>query len=220
MALERRRSVVSTLPRLLLVLSCWCWCGTAAARPAPSSSDAALGSFVKSWCAGTEYPALCDASLLPYAAAVRSSPARLSWAALKVALGGARVAAAAMEAMASAGHLAPMGAEAAQDCVSMLGDAVDLLGQSVEAMKGLVGKERSGGQAAGSSSRNVRFQVNSVQTWASAALTNDDMCMEGFKPEAAGGGGVREVVHGHVIGGAHLTAIALGIINALAKQIP
>ncbi|OEL27037.1 hypothetical protein BAE44_0011949 [Dichanthelium oligosanthes] len=63
--------------------------------------------------------------------------------------------------MASADHLAPVGAEAAQDCVSMLGDAIDLLEQSVEAMKGLVGKERSGGQAAGSNSRNVRFQISS-----------------------------------------------------------
>ncbi|OEL14726.1 hypothetical protein BAE44_0024256 [Dichanthelium oligosanthes] len=95
--------------------------------------------------------------------------------------------------MASTGHLAAVGAKAAHDYVSMHGDAIDLLGQSVEAMEGLVGKERSGGQAAGSSSRNVRFQVNSVYTWVSAALTNDDMCMEGFKPEAAGGGGVREV---------------------------
>ncbi|OEL34326.1 hypothetical protein BAE44_0004657 [Dichanthelium oligosanthes] len=56
--------------------------------------------------------------------------------------------------MASAGHLAPVGTEVAQDCVSMLGDAINLLGQSVEAMERLVRKEQSGGQAAGSSSLN------------------------------------------------------------------
>ncbi|CAL4942769.1 unnamed protein product [Urochloa decumbens] len=226
MALARRRGAVTMLlpPLLLVLVSCWL-CGTAAAaRPAPSSSDSAAG-FVRSWCAGTEYPALCDATLSPYASAVGASPARLSWAALTVTLGGARAATRAMKAMAAAGHLAPVGAEAARDCVSMLRDAEDLLEQAADAMARLGKKERGGGgggqQAASSSSssRDVRFQVDSVQTWASAALTNDDMCVEGFKGEAAGGGGVREAVRGHVVGVAHLTANALGIVSAMAKQM-
>ena len=83
-----------------------------------------------------------------------------------------------------------------------------------------LGKEEpsvSGGQQGGTgSSRSVRFQVNNVQTWASAALTNDDMCMEGFKGQPAV---VREAVRGNVAGAMHLTAIALAIINAMAKQI-
>ncbi|RLN18227.1 21 kDa protein-like [Panicum miliaceum] len=206
----RRRVVVSMLPLLLLALSMsWCCSGGAAARPAPSS-DAVRG-FVRSWCAGTEYPALCDATLAPYAAAVGSSPASLSWAALTVTLGGARAAAA-------AGRLAPAGAEAARDCVSMLGDAEDLLRQAAEAMAPLGGQSNKGGRAA--TSRDVRFQVDSVQAWASAALTDDGMCVEGFRAEAAGGGGVREAVRGHVARVAHLTANALGIVNAMAKQMP
>jgi pectinesterase inhibitor-like protein len=212
MAPERRRrsaaAAVSTLPALLLVALSWCWCGATAARPAPSSSDGLqpLTGFVKSWCAGTEYPALCEATLAPYAAAVGSSPAHLSWAALTVTLGGARAATAAMKAMAAGagGRLSPLGAEAARDCVSMLGDAEDLLEQAVDAMARLWKEGRSGQQAGtgstgSSSSRDVRFQLDSVQTWASAALTNDDMCVEGFKAEAAGGGGVREAVRGHLV---------------------
>lgn len=66
--------------------------------------------------------------------------------------------------------------------------------------------------------RKVRFEVDNVRTWASAALTNDEMCMEGFKGEAAGGGGAREAVRGHVMGLAHLTANALGIVNAMAAK--
>uniref|UniRef100_A0A0A9G8H8 Uncharacterized protein n=1 Tax=Arundo donax TaxID=35708 RepID=A0A0A9G8H8_ARUDO len=46
------------------------------------------------------------------------------------------------------------------------------------------------------------------------------MCMEGFRGEAAGGGGAREAVRGHVVGVAHLTANALCIVNAMAKQMP
>jgi len=129
-----------------------------------------------------------------------------------------------MKAMVAAGarsshlHLVPVAAQAAEDCVGMLEDAVDLLQQSVEAMERLGKEEPSGvsGQGqAGSGSRSVRFQVNSVQTWASAALTNDDMCMEGFKGQPAV---VREAVRGNVAGVTHLTAIALAIINAMAKQ--
>ncbi|OEL27915.1 hypothetical protein BAE44_0011067 [Dichanthelium oligosanthes] len=55
-----------------------------------------------------------------------------------------------------------VGAEAAQDCVSMLGDAIDLLGQSVEAMEGLVRKGWSGRHAARNSSRNRPRPGNTV----------------------------------------------------------
>nr|CAB3499182.1 unnamed protein product [Digitaria exilis] len=205
---------------LLLVPSCSWWCVVVSARPSPSSSASAV-SFIRSWCAGTEYPALCDATLAPYAAAVGSSPARLSWAALTVTLGGARAATSAMKAMSVAAghHLTPVGAEAARDCVSMLGDAEDLLEQAVDTMASLAEQKGKASGSSSSSSRDVRFQVDSVQTWASAALTNDDMCVEGFKGEDAGGGGVLEAVRGHVAGVAHLTANALGIVNAMAKQI-
>lgn len=210
------RSRTFPLPHLLLLLalSCRWWCGAVvtAARPvrdASGGSTATASAFVKSWCAGTEYPAVCDATLAPYAGKVGASPARLAWAALDVTLGGARDAAAAMKAMAAAGHVA---AEAARDCVAMLGDAVGLLRQSVDAMASL-GRE----EERGSGSDDVRFQVDSVQTWASAAMTNDDMCMEGFKAEPAD---AREAVRGLVVGVLHLTANALGIVNAMAKQIP
>jgi pectinesterase inhibitor-like protein len=209
---------------LLLALSCWSWCGAVTARPTPSASTStstAGGGFIRSWCAGTDYPALCNATLAPYAAEVGASPARLSLAALTVTLDGARRATAAMKAMAAGGasshHLVPVAAEAAADCVGMLEDAVDLLRQSVEAMERL-GKEpaSASASASGQAGRSVRFQVNSVQTWASAALTNDGMCMEGFKGQPAV---VKEAVRRNVAGAMHLTAIALAIINAMAKQM-
>ncbi|CAN6310516.1 unnamed protein product [Urochloa humidicola] len=214
MARERRASL-----ELLLLLALSCWRGsTAAARPSPSVT-AADGGFVKSWCAGTEYPALCDATLAPYASEVGSSPARLSWAALNVTLGGARDAAAAVKAMAAAGRLTPAASEAARDCVSVLGDAVDALRRSVDAMARLASGGGQAEAASGSGGDDVRFEVDSVRTWASAALTDDDTCMEGFEGEAAGGGGAREVVRGYVVGVAHLTANALGIVNAMAKSM-
>lgn len=210
----------SSLLLLLAVLSSCSSCAFAARRASPSPSDAAAAAgFVRSWCAGTEYPALCDATLAPHAAEVGTSPARLSLAALTVTLDGARNATATMRRMVASGRLPLAAAQAARDCVGMLGDAVGMLRQSVEAMARLGEEEAAGGEQK-KNARRVRFQVDSVQTWASAALTDDDMCMEGFRAEAAGGGGAREAVRAHVAGVAHLTANALCIVNAMAKQIP
>uniref|UniRef100_A0A453NZT1 Pectinesterase inhibitor domain-containing protein n=1 Tax=Aegilops tauschii subsp. strangulata TaxID=200361 RepID=A0A453NZT1_AEGTS len=92
--------------------------------------------------------------------------------------------------------------------------SVGMLRQSVEAMV-QVGAEAEQGH---SQERTVRFHVDNVRTWASAALTDGDMCMEGFMGEAAAGGGVREAVCGHVAGLLHLTANALCIVGAMANQ--
>nr|CAB3499181.1 unnamed protein product [Digitaria exilis] len=193
---------------LLLLLSLSCWCGAAtAARSAPSSSASAAASsdFVSSWCAGTEYPALCGATLSPYAARVGSNPSRLSWAALTVAHDAARDAAASVRAMAAAGHLAPAAAEAAaRDCVATLEDAADKLRRSVDAVAA-----RLGGEAL------KQEDVDGVRTWASAALADAGTCVEGFKGEVAGGAS-REAVRGHVAGVARLTANALGIVDKAA----
>ncbi|XP_040384334.1 21 kDa protein-like [Oryza brachyantha] len=213
---------------LLLAVACCCCLAVAAVvsagRPAPAAStkaadadaDAGPSSFVRTWCAGTAYPALCGATLAPYAAAVGESPARLAWAALTVTLAGARNATSAMRSMAAGagGRLPPAAAQAAGDCVSMLGDGEDALRQCVDAMA-RVGEQEGRREAA----RQVRFEVDSVLTWASAALTDGDMCMEGFKGEAAGGGGTREAVRGHVMGLVHLTANALAIVNTMSKHM-
>nr|CAB3494228.1 unnamed protein product [Digitaria exilis] len=193
MALARGASLL-----LLLALSCWCGAATAA-RSAPSSAGAAASSdFVSSWCAGTKYPALCGATLSPYAARVGSSPARLSWAALTV----AHDAAASVRAMAAAGHLAAEAA--ARDCVAKLGDAADKLRRSVDAVAA-----RLGGEAL------KQEDVDGVRTWASAALADAGTCAEGFKGEV-GTGAAREAVRGHVAGVARLTANALGIVDKAA----
>ncbi|KQJ97450.1 pectinesterase inhibitor 7 [Brachypodium distachyon] len=224
---------------LLLVVS-YCWCGqhacAGAVRPAPLFGEGGgNASFVRAWCArAAEYPALCDSTLSPYAASVGDSPARLSWAALTVAHDGARNATSAMRAMAAAaargsnGALPPVAAEAVQDCVSMLADAAGELGDAADAMARVVEAEQEEKEAGGGGNSNDaqaqarrrrrRFEVDSVRTWASAALTDGDMCVEGFKGEAAGSGGRREAVRGHVVRVERLAANALGIVNAMADD--
>uniref|UniRef100_A0A0D9XLD1 Pectinesterase inhibitor domain-containing protein n=1 Tax=Leersia perrieri TaxID=77586 RepID=A0A0D9XLD1_9ORYZ len=210
----------------LLVPFCLLLLATAS-RPSPSSaSDDATttttttSEFVRTWCAGTGYPTLCAATLSPYSTTVGTSLAKLAWAALTVTLSATRNATSTMKSMASSGHtnLPPVAAQAAGDCASMLGDGADSLRRCVDAMARVAAAEKEKEMTG----RMVRFEVDNVRTWASAALTDADMCVEGFRGAAAGGegGGVREVVKGHVMGVVHLTSNALAIVDAMSKQTP
>ena len=83
-----------------------------------------------------------------------------------------------------------------------VGDSVDELKQSMEAMehRGKFG---------------VGFQLNSIQTWVSAALTDDSTCMDGFSGDSMNGD-VKTAVRSHVLNVAHPTSNALAFINDLA----
>lgn len=176
--------------------------------------------FIRDSCRATEYPALCLRTLAAHAAAVGTSPLLLARAALAATLDGARSASSAVSAMAAASRMSRGEAGAVRDCVDMLGDAVDELRESAEQM----GRMKEGG---GSGAQQAeRFEISNVQTWVSAALTNDDTCVDGFGGDLpssssggdGGGGGssVSEVVRGQVVNVAQLTSNALFFINKLA----
>nr|CAD1818792.1 unnamed protein product [Ananas comosus var. bracteatus] len=103
------------------------------------------------------------------------------------------------------------------------GDAADELRESAEEMD----RMKEGG---GSSTQEAeRFEISNVQTWMSAALTNDDTCVEGFggdlpSSSSSGGGGggssVSELVRSQVVNVAQLTSNALFFINKLASFEP
>ncbi|OAY76887.1 21 kDa protein [Ananas comosus] len=83
----------------------------------------------------------------------------------------------------------------------MLGDAADELRESAEEMERIKEGGGSGTQEA------ERFEISNVQTWVSAALTNDDTCVEGSSGGGGGGGGssVSELVRSQVVNVAQLT---------------
>ncbi|WOL10077.1 hypothetical protein Cni_G18831 [Canna indica] len=167
--------------------------------------------FIRSSCGATEYPALCFTSLSAYASTIRTSPMQLADVALAVCLSGARNASSAMaKASARRPGMAPGVAAAMADCVESMGDAVSQLRESVAAM-GRVGP------AAGSA-KELAYQINSIQTWVSAALTDDDTCMDGFAG-AAMEGEVKDMVKRHVVKVAQLTSNALALVNGFASSV-
>ena len=128
---------------------------------------------------------------------------QLAHTAISVTLDGARSTFTAMKSMSKSSGMSHRVAEAISDCMDSVGDSVDELKQSMEAMEHLGGKF------------GVGFQLNSIQTWVSAALTDDSTCMDGFSGDSMNGD-VKTAVRSHVLNVAHLTSNALAFINDLA----
>lgn len=60
------------------------------------------------------------------------------------------------------------------------------------------------------------FNMNSIETWVSAALTDDDTCTDGFSDKNMNAE-VKTMVRKHVLNIAHLASIALAFVNNYAK---
>ncbi|KAB2622504.1 hypothetical protein D8674_024686 [Pyrus ussuriensis x Pyrus communis] len=61
-----------------------------------------------------------------------------------------------------------------------------------------------------------RLQLSNIQTWVSAALMNEDICVDGFANLPLNGK-VETTAHRHVTKAAHLTINALALVNAYAS---
>ncbi|XP_020599400.1 21 kDa protein-like [Phalaenopsis equestris] len=91
------------------------------------------------------------------------------------------------------------------DCMENLGDSIGQLKDSLSEMSNM----RDG--------KDLGYKINSIQTWVSAALTDDDSCMDGFGGKSMDGS-VKTAVRGRVVNVAHLTSNALAILNAVSSS--
>ncbi|KAH6827749.1 hypothetical protein C2S53_011826 [Perilla frutescens var. hirtella] len=164
--------------------------------------------FIRTNCDTTLYPELCYHSLAGYANAVQSDPARLARVAVGVSLSRAKrmglyVANLSRQADYSADHRA---AAALHDCFSVLGDAVDQIRGSLKQMRRLTG-----------TGEELRYQLSNVQTWMSAALTNEDTCVDGLDDVAIGV--VGDEVSGRILKVKEVTSNALALVNMFVSKL-
>ncbi|KAJ4954300.1 hypothetical protein NE237_011083 [Protea cynaroides] len=127
--------------------------------------------FIKTSCKVTLYPDLCFQSLSAYAHSVHMNPGRLAKAALAVSLKEARSASDTVANLSKEHDMSPREAAALADCKETIGDCIDELKQSFGEMKHLEGPD-------------FNRKLGDIQTWVSAALTNEDTCMDGFEEDA------------------------------------
>ncbi|XP_019164642.1 PREDICTED: 21 kDa protein-like [Ipomoea nil] len=166
--------------------------------------------FIRNSCETTLYPQLCYASLSGYASAVQRDTGRLARVAIGVSLKKAKRMAAyvnnlSRQADYGADH---RGAAALHDCFSTLGDSVDQMRDSLQQMKQLGG---------GGGAEELRFQLSNVQTWMSAAETNEDTCVDGFDDVAEGP--LKSDVYDGIVKVKQVTSNALALVNAFANKI-
>ncbi|KAJ6726227.1 PLANT INVERTASE/PECTIN METHYLESTERASE INHIBITOR SUPERFAMILY PROTEIN [Salix purpurea] len=178
------------------------------ASPAPAISQSSGTDYIRSSCGATLYPKICYTSLSRYASAVQQSPGRLARVAINVSLSKAlRMTAYLSNLTRQADFGGDHRAEAAlQDCFSNMGDAVDEMRGSLKQLW-QVG-------AAGLSTDSFQFQMSNVQTWMSAALTDEETCTDGFEDVADGA--VKTEVCSRAADAKKFTSNALALVNAYA----
>ncbi|EXB90904.1 21 kDa protein [Morus notabilis] len=191
-------------------------------KPIPAVGYADPGSstngtdFIRTSCVTTLYPDVCFTALSRYAAAVQRNPEQLARVAISVSLAKVKhVAAYVSNVSRQADYGAnPRAAAALHDCFSNFGDAVDEIRGSLRQMRHL----NVGGTGAGGG-ESFRFQMSNVQTWMSAALTDQETCTDGFQ-DVADGPLKKEVCDRATEVKKH-TSNALALVNSYAeKSVP
>ncbi|PKA54186.1 21 kDa protein [Apostasia shenzhenica] len=158
-------------------------------------------------CNVTRFPDLCAKSLVVYAPAVRRSPRRLAQAALAVTEDRALAASSFVRGMSVGGRKTTRGSldgGAVRDCVETLADGVDRLRRSLKEM-GRLGRYGSS---------NFSWHLSNVQTWVSAALTDDNTCLDSLSQDRSAAV-VRLQIRRQIVHVARLTSNALALINRL-----
>ncbi|TYI93935.1 hypothetical protein E1A91_D02G169600v1 [Gossypium mustelinum] len=164
--------------------------------------------FIRTSCYATLYPDICYTSLYGYANAIQQDPARLARAAISVSLSKARNMAVYVSNLSREADYGadPRASAALHDCFSNMGDAVDEIRGSLKQMQRVV--------APGSES--FRFQMGNVQTWMSAALTDEETCTDGFEDVA--GGPMKTEVCKRAAKVKKFTSNALALVNSYAEK--
>lgn len=196
-------SLTKHLPTALLVLIAITFYMNSSLA-ASFAAEKASTEFIKTSCGSTTYPSLCITSLSSHANTIQTSPKLLAQTALSVSLDTALSTTTMMLRLSKAHGMKPREVGAMRDCLEELTDSVDELKRSMEQMNQLKG------------SKNYDLMINDIQTWVSAALTDEDTCTEGFAGKSMNGN-TKNVVRGRILNVVHLTSNALALINSYAS---
>ncbi|KAK6936328.1 Pectinesterase inhibitor domain [Dillenia turbinata] len=121
--------------------------------------------FIKTSCGSTSYPQLCVSSLSTHASAIQNSPKLLTNTALSVTLDNAKATSTFMETLLHSHGLTRRQIGAMKDCIEEMRASVDQLRSSLQEMNQFKGSD-------------FGLMINDVQTWVSAALTDEDTCTD------------------------------------------
>ncbi|KAL3818187.1 hypothetical protein ACJIZ3_004092 [Penstemon smallii] len=164
--------------------------------------------FIKAECRTTRYPTLCVQCLSNYTTTIQQSQRQLAHAAISVSLSRAQLTASFVYKLTKMRGVKPREIQAVKDCVVNMGDTVDQLSRSMKELGSM--RSRVAGQ-------DFDWHVSNVQTWVSAALTNENTCLDAFARSEMDGN-IKVSIRRRVLGCAQLTSNALALVNRFAER--
>ncbi|PON56247.1 Pectinesterase inhibitor domain containing protein [Parasponia andersonii] len=173
-----------------------------AARDIPTSKTNI--EFIRKSCVGTTYPKLCFSALASHASTIQSRPQLIASTALGVTISSAKTTSTMMFNLSLSHGLKPKEVDAMKDCIEELSDSVDELRRSMVELSQVV----KGGP-------KFMLMINDIQTWVSAALTDETTCTDGFEGNEMNGN-LKTTVRARIVNVAQLTSNALALINKYA----
>ncbi|XP_060210023.1 pectinesterase inhibitor 3-like [Lycium barbarum] len=159
------------------------------------SSSSSCKNLVNTSCTNASYPKICIRTLSSYSAI--KTPKDLAKASLNVSLSRANKASKFLI------HLKVKSKRekgALVDCIEQIGDSIGELKKAIFELRHL------------HKGFGFKFQMSNLETWVSAAMTNDDTCLDGFKEI---NGKVRHDLKRRIANVAKVTSNALYLINIL-----
>ncbi|XP_075501110.1 21 kDa protein-like [Primulina tabacum] len=198
-----RAKLVVSLAILTLILYVFSQHKAVDASAAPSIGN----SFIRSSCGATTYPNLCISSLSAYASTIRKSPRQLVTTALSVSIDRAKSSKQHIQSLIKFHGLKRREYAALKDCLEEITEGVDRLAKSVQELKKM---GRAGGP-------DYFRHMSNLQTWVSAALTDDSTCMDGFAGRAMDGR-IKTSVRARMTNVAQVTSNALALCNQFSGK--
>ncbi|CAA2965613.1 pectinesterase inhibitor 3-like [Olea europaea var. sylvestris] len=151
--------------------------------------------LVRTSCAHASYPKICLRTLSSYSG-VATTLRNLARAGVKVSLSRSKAAANFLAQLKSQSKREQI---ALRDCIELMGNSMDELTETLSELQHL----RSG---------DFGWHMSNVETWVSAALTNENTCLDGFKEIE---GFIRSDVKRKITKVARVTSNALYLIDLL-----
>ncbi|CAG7894224.1 hypothetical protein BRARA_B02719 [Brassica rapa] len=182
---------------------------SAIANPSSSPNHSNNINFIVSSCRTTRYPTLCVKCLAAFASKIRCNENRLAQTGLAVTLVRVRSTTAYLAKLTKARRVKRREYLAVKDCVENLGDGLTMLAQSMREMK-RVGRSGRGRE-------EFLWRLSNVETWVSAALTDETTCLDGFDGKFMDGV-VKMAIRRRVVHVARVTGNALALVNRFASR--
>ncbi|XP_030543273.1 pectinesterase inhibitor 6 [Rhodamnia argentea] len=159
-------------------------------------------SYVQEACSVTRYRDLCVRSLASFSSSAKRSPSKWARAGVSVTLSEVKEAARYLVKVKTSGSMRGRNGAALSDCMECFQDAVDNLHMSLGLLRKLTGND-------------FDTQMSNLLTWMSAALTDQDTCLDGFDGQK--GGQAVKKVQDRVRRVTYFTSNALALANKLAS---